>query len=743
MWRWFVVLALGGLAALAGGGRRLAGGAVAAAGAGAVETYGRLPLTFEANTGQVDGRVRFLGRGLGMTLFVTPAEAVLRLRGPAGKVAVVRMRLVGANRDPRVLGVEPLPTRSNYLLGDEPRQWHTGVPHYARVRAEQVYPGVDLLYRGSRRQLEYDLAVAPGADPGRIRLAFGGAESIAIGGDGALVLHTAAGELVQPRPVVYQAAGGRRVEVAGRYVLLRPAADAAGSPPEVGFALGPYDRTQPLVIDPVLVYSTFLGGSGFDGCSAIAVDGAGNAYVTGGTDSTTFPGVDGSSIQPVETGTGSAFVTKIDAGGTSIVYSTFLGGGGGDLGAAIAVDGAGNAYVTGATSSTTFPGVSGGSIQPAAGGGEDAFVTKINASGTAIVYSTFLGGSGNDSGAGIAVDGAGNAYVTGGTDSANFPGVGGSSLQPGLAGGADAFVTKINAAGTAIVYSTFLGGADFDVGHGIAVDGSGNAYVTGVTASTAFPGVDAGSIQPAYGGGFFDAFVTKIDASGTAVLYSSFLGGSDSDGGLGVAVDGAGNAYVTGFTVSPAFPGVGAGSLQPARNGVQDAFVTKIDASGSAIAYSTFLGGPGGDTGFAIAVDRAGHAHVTGLTSSTTFPGVTGSSIQPLNGGGLDAFVAELDGAGSAIVAASFLGGSGTDYGRGIAVDGAGNTYVAGSTSSAAFPGVGMSSIQPAIGGSADGFVVKIGSPAEVPAVSPWGLAAMAALLGGALSMRVRRLRQG
>lgn len=683
------------------------------------EVYGKLPLSFAANEGQADGAVRFLSRGRGYTLFFTAAESALSLAGPQHHDTVVRMQVDGGNSSPRVVGVDPQAETSNYFLGNDPRRWHVGVAHYALVRYEAVYPGVDLLYRGNQRQLEYDFVVAPGADPRRIRLAFKGVDSIAIGSRGELILHTASGDLVQPAATVYQESRTGRERVKGHYLLLAPQAGkhgGEGAPHRVGFAVGRYDRTRPLIIDPVIVYSSFLGGSGADSASGIAVDGAGNAYVTGMTRSVTLPGISGSSIQATNGGgLDDAFVMKINAAGTAIVYSTFLGGNGLDEGAGIAVDGAGNAYIAGATLSTSFPGVTAGSIQPANAGGADGFVTKLNPTGTAIIYSTFLGGLSDDSCLGIAVDGAGNAYVTGQTNSSSFPGVGGSSIQQTKGG---VFVTKINAAGTAIVYSTFLGANDpnaFTAGIAIAVDSVGNAYVTGTTTATTFTGVTAGSLQPvnasAFNGGN-DGFVTKINSAGTAIVYSTFLGGSGIDWGHGIAVDGAGNAYVTGQTTSTTFPGVTAGSIQPVNGGGTDAFVTKINATGTAIVYSTFLGGSGDDAANGIAVDGAGNAYVTGSTGSTTFTGVTAGSIQPAFGGGDDdAFVTMINAAGTAIVYSTFLGGAGTDNGLGIAVDGIGNAYVAGSTGSATFPGVNGSSIQPTYGGLVDAFVTKIGTP--------------------------------
>ena len=673
------------------------------------KAYGKLPLSFEANEGQLDKTVKFFSRGQGYTLFLTPAEAVLSLRGPRHETALVHMRMAGGRRAPRVAGLDPQVTQSNYFLGNDSRRWHTGVSHYARVRYEDVYPGIDLVYRGNQRQLEYDFAVAAGADPGRIRLAFRGVDALKIGPRGELVMHTAQGDLVQQPPVLYQEVEEKRQPVEGRYVL------RAGH--QVGFAVGRYDRGRPLIIDPVLVYSTFLGGSGEDQIRALAVDAAGNAYVTGLTTSTTFPGVNGSSIQPANGGgAGDVFVTKINPTGTAIVYSTFLGGSGLEWGFAIAVDSAGNAYVTGYTGSTTFPGVGAGSIQPTYGGGDsDAFVTKINAAGTAIVYSTFLGGSAAEQARAIADDGAGNAYVTGFTNSTTFPGVGGSSIQAANAGGgtpADAFVTKINAAGTAIVYSTFLGGSGNDQGLGIAADGAGNAYVTGETSSSTFPGVNGNSLQPLNSGGS-DAFITRINPAGTAIVYSTFLGGFFDDSGRGIAVDSAGNAYVTGNTTSPSSFGVTSDSIQGVYGGGAspgDAFVTKLNPTGTALVYSTYLGGSGADGGFAIAVDGAGNAYVTGETDSTTFPGVHANSIQPANGGGVgDAFVTKINPTGSAIVYSTFLGGGGFDGGLGIGVDGAGNLYVAGNTDSTTFTGVDGSSLQPANGGGpSDGFVTKI-----------------------------------
>src|SRR6266513_519626 len=459
-----------------------------------LETYGKLPLSFEANLGQTSSQVKFLSRAQGYTLFLTRhAEAVLVLgksapkrtpAQPADKLAafvepqreavppaVLRMKLVGAKLTPQVLGVDEFPGKANYIIGNDPKKWRTNVPTYAKVRYREVYPGVDLVYYGKQRQLEHDFIVAPGADPSSITLGFAGAEKMSLDPRrGALVLSVKGGEVRFEKPRIYQELGGTWREISGGYVLK----NANG----VGFAVAAYDANKPLVIDPTLSYSTYLGGGGDDLGLGIAADGAGNAYVTGETGSTDFPGAISSN------GGGSdAFVAKINAAGTALVYSTYLGGSGDDFGQGIAVDAAGNAYVTGYTGSTNFPGASSSTIQSSNGGGIDAFVAKINAAGTALVYSTYLGGSSVDEGFGIAVDAAGNAYVTGETGSTDFHGASSSMIQSSNGGGFDAFVAKFNAGGTALVYSTYLGGSSDDLGFGIAADGAGNAYVTGYTLS--------------------------------------------------------------------------------------------------------------------------------------------------------------------------------------------------------------------------------------------------------------------
>src|SRR3990167_2290491 len=697
------------------------------------EAYGKLPLSFELNQGQTDEQVKFLSRGRGYSLFLTSTEAVLVLRqgtrrssdllreadedttGDRNKrlQTVVRMKLEGANPAPKAVGLDELPGKSNYFIGNDPKRWQRDVSNYARVKYSSVYPGIDLVYYGNQRQLEYDFVVAPGADPKRIKLAFEGVEKLALDSEGNLVLTTPQSNIVQYKPVIYQHLDGARKPVDGRYVLL--------AKHRVGFQLAGYDTTQPLIIDPVLAYSTYLGGNGNDVGNAIAVDSAGNAYVTGSTSSTNFPGASGSLIQPTWLGSVDVFVTKLNAAGSALVYSTYLGGSGGDTGYAIAVDSAGNAYVTGATDSPTvagpgnipFPTV--GAFQASYHLGGDAFITKLNAAGSALVYSTYLGGSGAERGYGIAVDSSFNAYVTGHTNSVqgivpsptDFPTAAPFQAQNGSLGNYDAFVTKINAAGSALVYSTYLGGnaSEYSLdGGAIAVDSDGNAYVGGTTASTNFPGVSPSSIQPTIGGRS-DGFVVKFNAAGSALLYSTYLGGTTDDAVNGIAIDAARNAYVVGYTDSPNFPT--ASPLQASRNGPgNDAFVSKLNAAGSALVYSTYLGGTGaGDIAYAVAVDAGGNAYVSGSTNSSNFPTV--EPIQAVNAGGGDAFISKLNAAGSALVYSTYLGGStGDEHGYGIALDTAGNAYVTGQTNSTDFPTV--MPFQPARGGVIDVFVTKI-----------------------------------
>jgi hypothetical protein len=692
------------------------------------EAYGKLPLTFEINQGQTDAQVKFLSRGSGYALFLTPTETVLVLNKPQLRYSavsqssnnplkrttqtnptVLRMQLVGANSQPQVTGLKELPSQVNYFTGNNSQQWQSNIPTYAKVQYQKVYPNVDLVYYGNQRQLEYDFVVAPGGNPNLITLKFQGSDKLEVDAQGDLLLHAAGEQVRMHKPVVYQELDGIRQEIASRYVL-------RGNN-QVGFQVAAYDSTRTLVIDPVLTYSTYLGGSGSEReGNDIAVDASGNAYVTGSTQSLNFPMVN--SLQPNFGGGQDAFVTKISADGSMLVYSTYLGGSASEDGFGIAVDTLGNAYVTGDTNSLNFPTVN--PLQPAikvnANGVfyEDAFVAKISADGSTLLYSTYLGGSSRDNGADIAVDRSGNAYVTGGVTSEDF--LIENALQPVYGGVADAFVTKISADGSALIYSTYLGGSSSEnpeIGAGgIAVDDLGNAYVTGFTQSTNFPRANALQITNA---GYYDAFVTKLNSTGSVLLYSTYLGGNGYDTGNAIAVDTSGNAYVTGLGTSANFPTLNA--LQPTLGGGQDAFVTKLNSTGSALVYSTYLGGSSDDEGNGIAVTNTGSAYVTGRTDSRNFPVKNADQLQLFKRAVDEAFVTKLSPTGSTLVYSTYLGGIRNDEGTGIAVDTFGNAYVTGFTQSTDFPTA--NALQPTFGGGQDAFVAKIKLTTDSLTASP------------------------
>jgi hypothetical protein len=657
------------------------------------EAYGQLPLSFEANLGQTDPQVDFISRGSGYTLFLTSREAVLALRTASASpmtaggqkdhesaAAVLRMKFAGSEAKPRVAAQQELPGKINYLIGQDPKQWRTGISTYAKVAYENLYPGVDLVYYGNQRQLEYDFIVSPGTDPGVIAVSFDGADQLEVDAQGELVLHTRAGEVRQRKPLIYQEVDGVRREVAGSYKLK--------DRNTVGFQLAGYDESRPLVIDPVLVYSTFLGGVGNDGGRDIAVDASGNAYVTGFIDSFDFPTTVGAFDTTLD-GHQDAFVTKLNPAGSALVYSTFLGGGGNEFGLAIAVDTSGSAYVTGNSSSSNFP-TTIGAFDTTHNGSFDVFVTKLNQSGSALVYSTFVGGLSLDEATDIVLDASGSATVTGQTFSSDFPTTVGA-FDTTFNGEIDVFVTKLNPSGSApLVYSTFLGGNSSDAGLGIALDSSGNAYVTGFTFSTNFP-TTVGAFDVTHNGSFdgfvrSDAFVTKLNLSGSALVYSTFLGGTSTESGLGITVDSSGSAYVTGDTLSSDFPTT-VGAFDTTYNGEGDVFVTKLNPSGAApLVYSTFLGGSDNEFGRGIALDTSGTAYVTGRTRSFNFPTTVDAVDTTYNGEG-DVFVTKLNPSGSApLVFSTFLGGSDNDFAFDIAVDTFGSAYVTGDTASPDFP---------------------------------------------------------
>jgi RTX calcium-binding nonapeptide repeat (4 copies)/Beta-propeller repeat len=662
---------------------------------------GRLPLSFEANRGQVPPRFDFLARTAAGSFLLGPAGARVLLSGAGKRGASLSLSLPGSSPGaPQALS--RLPGDVNYLVGQDRAAWRTGIPTFARVRYPAVWPGVALDWYGDGRRLEYDFRLQPGADPETIRMRFGGARALRVAGNGDLLISTRGGTMRQRAPVAYQAVNGERQPVDAAFSL------RGGS---IGFRLGPYDASRPLVIDPVvLAYSTYLGGDGFDGAAGVTVDGSGAAYVVGSTSSSDFNLVN--SIEG-DSNDSDIFVSKLTPSGNALAYSTYLGGNQFDQAGGIAVDPAGSAYITGTTNSTDFniknPLPLGGVL--AGGLNQDVFVSKLTPQGNDLVYSTYLGGANNDVAHAIAVDPSGAAYVTGVAtgDLADFPLV--NQIQTNQPSN-DAFVSKLVPAGTSLAYSTYLGGNGDEEASGIAVDPSGAAYVTGVTSSTTsapnpFPLVNAFEGDP--GDGQSDAFVSKLVPAGTSLAYSTFLGGDAFDLGSAIAVDGGGAAYVTGSTASTDFPS--SGPIQ-ANQPDTDAFVTKLLPTGNALGYSTYLGGDAIDMGQGIAVTPSGAAHVTGTTESTNFP-----TVSPLPGGtdhsGDDPFVSQLTSSGGGLGFSTLLGGSGDDTAAGIAADPSGADYVVGLTSSTDFRTLG-----PIEGDSAssDAFISNLAGPPQPPA---------------------------
>ncbi len=663
-------------------------------------------LRFEPNVGQFQAQVRYVARGRHYALFLTGAGATLALhrdtQAPFGTApdvqSVVSMRVRGAAAvEPA--GASVLSGRSNYFMGSDRAAWRSGVQTYARVRYTNVLPGVDVEYHGTDgRELEYDFTIAPGVLPSTVELEFDGVSRIELAADGRALLHLPDGSvLTKQPPVAYQTRAGQRVFVPARFEL-------RGG--RLGFNIGHYDPALPLVIDPVLFYSTYFGGSSFDEAYAIAVDAGGNTYIAGYTASTLFPTF--SPEQPKHGGGAyDAFVVKLNPSGSNLIYSTYLGGSGADIAYAIATDALGNAYVTGLTNSPNFPVSS--ALQSALGGGQDAFVTKIDSTGTLLTYSTYLGGTGDDYARGITVSNTGSAYLVGSTFSPNFPKA--AAFQTALRGSQDAFVSELAPSGGSLVYSTFLGGDATEYGNAIALDTAGNAFVVGSTTSSNFP--TANARQPSHGGGGTDAFVSKLNAAGSALVFSTYLGGSASDEALGVCLA-LGTAVVVGDTLSGNFPLSNA--AQPTLGAVNhtDAFVTRFDASGTAHTYSTYFGGTGNDSATAVACDAFGDAYAVGLTNSADLPVQNPLDDQSTYHGSGDAFLLALQPSGTRFAYASYLGGAAEDHGTGIAV-GVGATFVVGNTSSVDFP-----KITPLINGlvgAQDAFIVKL--PAIQAAATP------------------------
>lgn len=716
-----------------------------------------LPFGFEPNEGQAAPQVKFLSHAGPYTLFLMPhqvafrfhhsrsgAAAPFRIRSGAAQAEalpvrkqpslprlaaqrrperrppdLVRMNFVGANPEVGLDGIDELPGKTNYFLGSNPDDWRTSIPNYAQVVYRQIYPGVDVVFHGSQRQLEFDFLVSPGTDPQIISLGILPSHHLHLDQDGNLEVRTNGEVLVLHKPSVYQRIGSGTHPIDGGFVLRKRN--------RVGFRIGAYDPTLALVIDPmvspIISYSTYLGGSRDDAGTAVAVDTSGNAYLSGYTDSTDFPTVGGE--QKALKGSYDAFVAKLNSTGTALVYSTYLGGSMNDLAEAIAIDSSGDAYVTGYTASPDFPGVN--PLGKCGLGASDAFVAKISADGSKLLFSTCLGGSQADQGLGIALDSSQNMYVVGDTSSSDFP-VTSGAYQTIYGGNADAFFTEIKADGSSLLYSTFLGGSSDDHARGVALDPLGHVLITGNTTSPDFP-VTASAYQKAFGGSgalnLGDAFVSEIQPAGGGsadLLYSTYLGGASDDAATSVAADATGYAYVTGLTASTRFPTVK--PFQPGLAGGDDAFVAKLNpaASGAAsLVFSTYLGGSGGDEGTGIVVDSADNIYVSGVTTSKDFPVAGAFQLANASVNGLNAFYAKLVSAGNAIIHSSYLGGSSNDTGRAIAIDSSGNAYLVGNATSPDFP-VTAGALETTYGGAGtdnygDAFITKIlPSPTLTPA---------------------------
>jgi hypothetical protein len=654
----------------------------------------RLPLFFESNQGQFHPDVRFVSRMAGGNVAFTPEGAVFSF-GTSKKR--FEMRLVGAQgSEPR--GAEPLEGKTNYFIGSDRSAWRTGVPTYAQVEYPRVYPGVDLVFYGNAGHIEYDFLVAPGANPDAVLLELAGLDDISVDTDGNLQLRAGSERAAFLRPHVYQRVGEEKRELLASYVVREDH--------RVAFKLSGYDAAHPLVIDPIFVYSSYLGGSAEDNAYGIAVDSSGSVYLAGRTSSVNFPVVN--ALQGTKSTGFDGFITKLNAAGSAIVYSTFIGGNGAEAFNDIKVDAAGNAYVTGQSSSTNYP-VTAGAFQTTYGGGaSDAVVTKLDAAGASLVLSSYVGGSGLDEGARLALDASGNIHVTGRTSSsADYPVRGSVLFQSSYGGGAsDAIVFRMNAAGSALTFSAFLGGSGEDFGLGMGLDDVGSVYVTGATASANFPVAGITPFQSTYGGGAYDGYVAKISSTGAVFFFSSFLGGAGSDIPARLAVDGSRRPYVVGSTTG-SFPT--ASAVQGTYGGgLRDGFVARVNNTGTGLEYATYVGGTAEDQAYGISIDAQGTAYIAGITASAgSFP--LSDAPQPSYGGGaFDGFVAQLNASGSVWLYSTFIGGAGDDRPQAVAVDAFGNALVTGFTASGNFPTA--AALQTAnAGGAYDAFFAQVG----------------------------------
>lgn len=687
-----------------------------------LEKLNKIPLSFITNSGQINSKVKYYAKGSNFGFYFTEKEVVLSFTKRMSKESIkkkseqeekpigvaLKLQFVGANRKVKIEGHVERTGKINCFKGNNPEKWYTDLSMYEKIIYKELWNGIDLVFYGEKKQLKYEFVVHPKGNLKDIKLRYKGAEGISLDEEGNLLIKNELGILMDEHPISYQEIEGKKVAIDSRFIvkhyLIRKSTYSFDI--EKG-----YNPDLPIIIDPGLIYSTFLGGASGESGERIAIDNTGNAYVTGITSSPDFPTTAGAFQPGFGGGFIDGFITKLNASGTGLVYSTYLGSEGNDACTDIAVDNTGSVYVTGVTQ-TGFP-ITAGAFQTVFGGGiSDAFITKLNAAGSGLIYSTYLGGNDGDQGFGIAIDSSGNAYVTGKTNSGDFPTTAGA-FQTTLAGDFDAFVTKLNAAGAGLVYSTYLGGGSEDEGNDIAVDSAGSVYVTGETESGDFP-TTAGAFQTVMAGSS-DAFVTNLNTTGTGLVYSTYLGGNGDNRGEGIAIDNMGNAFVTGETDSSDFPTT-TGAFQTTLNGTVNAFVTKINTTGTGLTYSTYLGGSDKDAGNGIAVDGFGSAYVTGGANSLDFP-ITSNAFQAMLNGINDAFITKLNAEGTELIYSTYLGGNNTNSGHGVAVDNMGNAYVTGQTVSVDFPTT-PGAFQTSIGGAGDAFITKISTNTVFPEIN-------------------------
>ena len=672
------------------------------------ELYRSLPLTFETNVGQTDPRVAFVARNMGHTTFFTSDELVTKLRrlstsSTRGKVtvqssSVLRTKFIGSNPNVAIQGQDRQAGTTHYLLGSDPHRWRTGVSSFSGILYNGIYPGIDLVFYGNQRHLEYDFIVAPRADPSSIRFQISGAVEVRIDHEGSLVMSVEGAEVVHHAPFIYQRTDdGITESVEGRYRL--------NANNEVAFEVPRYDRNRTLFIDPVFSYSTYLGGTGDDFLLWSHLDEDGHLFVTGATSSLDFPTSAGS-LHPNESGGFDAFVTKFKTDGSGLVYSTYLGGSGDDFGFGISVA-RGNAYVVGSTSSVDFP--TKHAIQPHfAGGPEDGFVACLDPSGAHLIYSTYLGGNGDD----VAIIGPthsdGTIWVYGFTSSENFP-ITPRAFQRSFGGGNyDAFVTKIDSTGQRLVFSSYLGGSGDDLAFDGTVDEDGHAHIAGFTSSIDFP-VTRGAFQTTFGGGDTDAFAAKVSLDGSHLVYATYIGGSGHEEIRDGRVDESGNFYIPGFTNSLDFPIV-SGAFQPTyAGGPFDGFIVVLNSRGSKLLWSTYFGGSGDDLVGGLHPDECGNLFFAGRTNSTDLPTTANARQRRFGGGNYDSFVGEFRLKDAALVYSSYFGGDGYDeaQGSGVNIDDRGNVYVVGNTNSTNLY-TSANAFQRSLAGQFDGFAYKV-----------------------------------